>query len=213
VQISRCYATGNVEGYQRVGGLVGDITYYGSNITYSYSTGRVNGNSIVGGFVGYNSISNGSISRCFSTSDVNSSDVDCGGFVGINAASITDCFAIGSATGREFIGGFAGYNSGTCSACFWDVNTSGVGVSGCGTGKTTVQMMQQATFDPPWNFATIWGIKEAQTYPFLMELSPVCGDPWHPYPIGDLNYDCHVDFYDFAEFASNWLECTDPNCG
>jgi hypothetical protein len=200
----------------------------------------VNGNSIVGGFVGYNSY--GSISRSFSTGDSNSSDVDCGGFVGINGASITDCFAtglanggsnfvggfageattgattancysVGSVNGTYNFGGFAGYNSGTCSDCFWNVDTSGVGISGCGTGKTTAEMMQQATFDPPWNFATIWGIQESQTYPFLMELSPICGDPWHPYPNGDLNYDCHVDFSDFAIFASNWLECTDPNCG
>jgi len=35
---------------------------------------------------------------------------------------------------------------------------------------------------------------------------PSCGDPDYPYPAGDLNYDCRVDFYDFAIFAANWLE-------
>ena len=78
--------------------------------------------------------------------------------------------------------------------------------------KTTAEMMQQATFDPPWNFATIWGIDEGQTYPYLMKLSPTCGDPLHPYPIGDLNFDCHVDFADFVVFSTHWLECTDPCC-
>lgn len=40
----------------------------------------------------------------------------------------------------------------------------------------------------------------------------VCGDLGHPYPKGDLNKDCRVDFADFAEFADNWLVCTAPKC-
>ena len=41
---------------------------------------------------------------------------------------------------------------------------------------------------------------------------PSCGDANHPYPVGDLNYDCRVDFYDFLIFAAHWLECTAPEC-
>jgi len=37
-----------------------------------------------------------------------------------------------------------------------------------------------------------------------------CGDPGHPYPTGDLNDDCYVNWADFSVFASHWLECTDP---
>ena len=37
-----------------------------------------------------------------------------------------------------------------------------------------------------------------------------CGDPNHPYPIGDLNKDCRVDLLDLAILASHWLECTEP---
>jgi hypothetical protein len=40
----------------------------------------------------------------------------------------------------------------------------------------------------------------------------VCGDSGHPYPKGDLNQDCLVDFADFAEFADNWLVCNAPKC-
>jgi len=43
-------------------------------------------------------------------------------------------------------------------------------------------------------------------------LTGVCGDSGHPYPKGDLNQDCLVDFADFAEFADNWLVCTAPEC-
>jgi hypothetical protein len=41
---------------------------------------------------------------------------------------------------------------------------------------------------------------------------PVCGDAQHPYPTGDLNHDCKVDFGDFAIFALHWLECAAPEC-
>lgn len=32
-----------------------------------------------------------------------------------------------------------------------------------------------------------------------------CGDPTHPYPVGDINHDCRVDFVDFAILAQDWL--------
>ncbi len=35
-----------------------------------------------------------------------------------------------------------------------------------------------------------------------------CGDPTHPYPLGDINEDCSVDLKDFALMAQNWLVCT-----
>ena len=35
-----------------------------------------------------------------------------------------------------------------------------------------------------------------------------CGDYKHPFPQGDINQDCIVDFRDLAEMASNWLTCT-----
>jgi len=39
-----------------------------------------------------------------------------------------------------------------------------------------------------------------------------CGDDAHPIPIGDLNHDCIVNFFDLAIFASHWLECTRDVC-
>jgi len=39
-----------------------------------------------------------------------------------------------------------------------------------------------------------------------------CGDECHPYPEGDVNKDCRVNFFDIAVVANTWLECTDPNC-
>lgn len=34
---------------------------------------------------------------------------------------------------------------------------------------------------------------------------PYCGDATHPYPQGDLNYDCIVNILDFVEFSISWL--------
>jgi len=39
-----------------------------------------------------------------------------------------------------------------------------------------------------------------------------CGDECHPYPAGDINKNCIVDFTDFALFCQSWLECTKPEC-
>ena len=39
-----------------------------------------------------------------------------------------------------------------------------------------------------------------------------CGDALHPYPIGDLNFDCAVNFKDVAIIGLHWLECTRPIC-
>jgi len=44
------------------------------------------------------------------------------------------------------------------------------------------------------------------------EFQSVCGDPDHPYPPGDLNQDCRVNFLDIAVIANNWLACTAPEC-
>jgi len=38
-----------------------------------------------------------------------------------------------------------------------------------------------------------------------------CGDPSHPYPVGDVNNDCRVNMVDFALLAGSWLDCT-YNC-
>jgi hypothetical protein len=39
---------------------------------------------------------------------------------------------------------------------------------------------------------------------------PYCGDPNHPYPLGDLNCDCYVNLLDLEIIASHWLEYTGP---
>jgi hypothetical protein len=40
--------------------------------------------------------------------------------------------------------------------------------------------------------------------------APVCGDEDHPYPKGDLNLDCRVDYADLAVLCAHWLEDNNP---
>jgi hypothetical protein len=39
-------------------------------------------------------------------------------------------------------------------------------------------------------------------------LPNVCGDENHPYPVGDLTLDCHVNFEDLAILMEHWLDGT-----
>lgn len=39
---------------------------------------------------------------------------------------------------------------------------------------------------------------------------PTCGDDDHPYPEGDVNQDCRVDWIDIAAICENWLEDNNP---
>jgi len=93
-------------------------------------------------------------------------------------------------------GGLVGYNLGIgpVTDSFWDVDSSGIDVSDGGTGKTTLEMMQEATFIN-WDFVEIWDIGENQTYPFLRTHSA-----------GDLDHDGIVNFKDVAILAGHWLE-------
>jgi hypothetical protein len=129
----------------------------------------------VGGLAGYNG--HGSImSDCYATGDV-SAYWKVGGLVGDNpypeGGYITRCYSVGRVTGIG--GGLVGFNykGGRTYDSYWDINTSGKTTSKGGTGKTTADMMKQATF-VNWNFVEVWDIVENQTYPFLRPfLKPV----------------------------------------
>jgi hypothetical protein len=239
--VQRCISVADVvSGVSNVGGLIGTVTTSGTISQCSVSDDNgVNGVSMVGGLIG--SMNSGTISQCYSISDVNGTYDDIGGLVGYNNGTITNCYSSGDVNGLEYVGGFVGdsassgnislcystgkvtgtyntggfaaSNSGICSNNnYWDIETSGWEISACGTGKTTNEMMQQSTYEPDWDFDVIWSINEGQGYPLLGFYTPTCGDPWHPYPVSDLNHDCKVDYLDFAIMAEHWLECTDPSC-
>lgn len=46
--------------------------------------------------------------------------------------------------------------------------------------------------------------------PAAVNTSAECGDATHPYPKGDINHDCRVDFTDVATLCAHWLENNNP---
>ncbi len=103
--------------------------------------------------------------------------------MGLNAGSVSDCYATGRVTGESSpTGGLVGsteWSGGTASSSYWDIETSGQSTSAGGTGKTTAQMHDIATFSGAgWNIIAvvnrdignpsyIWNIVDGETYPFL----------------------------------------------
>lgn len=142
--ISNCSATGKVEDYNNVGGLVGYL-HTGSHLTRSRSacmvtgsqnaigglvglnerstivactaSGEVKGNNYVGGLVGYNL---GTIALCYATGNAEATKAtsgQAGGFVGFNANPITNCYATGNAWDAK-AGSFAGYSIPNFTNCY-----------------------------------------------------------------------------------------------
>ncbi|MCF7861248.1 hypothetical protein K9M79_03295 [Candidatus Woesearchaeota archaeon] len=182
-----------------VGGLVGEM-YRDSFVGYSYSNVTVSGNIYVGGIVGYlkdnSNISQtlnigeitgnsyvggiaGQIGDGFDPTDLYDSYAQCnvngnsyvGGIVGkIVDSNLNRTYFVGQLndTGATF-GGVTGDSLGTISETFWN-NIEYTWNNGLGEGKSSAEMLTQATYDNPptvnWDFTTIWGI-DAGEYPYL----------------------------------------------
>ena len=146
--VSKAYSSASVIGVVNTGGLVGDN--WDGTVSDSYSTGSVAGFSCVGGLVAYN-----------------------------NRGAVTNSYSTGSVTGNEKVGGLVGRNyDDTVGDSFWNTETSGQATSNGGTGKTTVEMRDLATFlGAGWNICMVapgstnstctWNIVSGVTYPFL----------------------------------------------
>ncbi len=138
------------------GGLVG-YNFDTGEVTRSYSTGTVEGASGIGGFIGLN---RGTISESYSMSDVTATGNFIGGLVGEQRGNVINSYSTGEVNGSNWVGGLIGDNYGTVENSFWDVDTSNQGTSDGGTGKTTAEMKNVATFtdlstvglDEPWDF-------------------------------------------------------------
>ena len=172
------YSGGNVSGDATesifVGGLVGGN---GDIVGNSYSTGSVTGEGDVGGLVGVN-WPEGMVSDSYSTGNVNG-EREVGGLVGGNAGTVSDSYSTGNVTGEVDVGGLVGTSHGAVSSSFWDIETGGQATSDGGTGKTTMEMQDVATFrDAGWRIiivgdldtrdtAYFWNIVDGESYPFL----------------------------------------------
>jgi hypothetical protein len=176
--VTNCFATGAVTADGTVGGLIG---FNLSKISFCFATGPVAGNRYTGGVVGSNE---GTISNSFATGSV-TGYIDSGGLAGMCfGGTISNCFATGSVTGNaNSRGGLVGFVlNGTITNSYWDKTTTGQVFSdgsAASFGKTTVEMKRQATFQPgsgtgatDWDFTTLWGVAEGQSYPYLLSAPP-----------------------------------------
>ena len=196
--ITRSFATGNVEGEDSVGGFAGDI--YESTVSYSAATGNVSSDTIengngTGGFTGrigdnahiYESLATGNvegysrvggfagangalIENAYARGDV-TGDNNVGGFAGRCGGDITNAFSTGFIEGGDDTGGFLGSDPG-CDVIdsYWDIEQSNTEDSSAGTGKTTAEMIQQATFEG-WDFNRVWIIDPStnDSYPSFLK--------------------------------------------
>jgi hypothetical protein len=181
--VSDSYSTCNVNGNDMVGGLVGSDWHSlaGGDMIGCYATGTVSGGTWVGGLVGYYCA--GNATHCYATGSVNGT-TQVGGFIGFvcDFSTVNNCYSTGNVTADGDAGGFVGDSDTymvTISGCFWDTETSGQATSDRGTGKTTAEMQDIATFSGvSWdivgvanrgirNLGYIWNIVDGETYPFL----------------------------------------------
>jgi len=173
--ILNSYATGIVGDEWGTSGYAGGLVGYnriGSRITNSYATGAVSGNNLLGGLVGRNSDSS-IITDSYATGAVSGNSF-LGGLVGYNGngSTIENSYSTGLVTGTSDFGGLVGRSNGTVTNSFWDMDTSGRTSSGGGTGKTTAEMKQLATFSA-WNIddaggtGLTWRIYDGYTAPLL----------------------------------------------
>ena len=187
-KIINCSVTGSLSNaYYYAGGLVG---LNQGSIQHSSANGTFSGSNGTGGLVGYN---NGSILASFSLGSVIAVGAAAvGGLVGQNTGTVQNSYSLASASGVSQVGGLVGYNTGTVlnsyssgaasgtstvgglvgevsggsvTSSYWDQTVSGNANSAAGTGETTAQMQQAATF-AGWDFSIVW-IAPLAAYPTL----------------------------------------------
>ena len=112
--VTNCYATGNVEGTNEIGGLIGSVNNVKIEQCFTKNQ-TVIGETYIGGLIGY-TYYNTKIKDCYCQEvtvgvkeGANGEYV--GGLVGRNEnSSITGCNTSGSVTGNDYVGGVAGAN-------------------------------------------------------------------------------------------------------
>lgn len=194
VDISRSYSTATVSGSWAVGGLVGQYTY--GTISDAHFSGDVSGGSAVGGVVGSNGhgkldrtystgsvraldaagsvgglagSSGGAITNSYSKATVSGRAGASGGLVGENFGSVATSYSSGwvLAGAGAAAGGLVGRgDAGAVSNSYWDVNASGLARSAGGSGLSSRQMLQKASY-AGFDFVTVWRIDEGRATPQL----------------------------------------------
>ncbi|MEP6908774.1 MAG: YDG domain-containing protein, partial [Pseudoxanthomonas sp.] len=158
-------------GMTGTGASISDLGLAGGSISGNNNVGAIAGSN-AGGLVGDNT--GGAIANSYASGNVTGNNGSAiGGLVGENTGgTINTSYSTGVVAGSSGTGGLVGSGTGTVSDSYWDTQTSTKATSAGGTGKTTAQMKQAATF-AGWSMATtggsgnVWRMYEGQTGPLL----------------------------------------------
>ena len=155
-RISGSTASGAVTGAaDLVGGLVG---WNNGPIIDSHATGNVNGVNWVGGLVGSNFGSGGvnRISGSTAGGGVTGTGTPVGGLVGFNNGPISSSHATGNVNGSEYVGGLVGSNSGAGGVNRISGSTAAGAVTGTEPGRWIGRMEQRPDQRQPCHREREW---------------------------------------------------------
>ncbi len=162
--IFRCYATGQVQGKNKTGGLVGHSDYR-CRIDLCYTSVEVVGNDQVGGLVGHNG---SSINRSYSIGPVTGNNYVAGMASGTEG-NISHSYSVGKVTGVSNVGGLTNDGSYIVFESYWDMETSGISTGNRGLPRSTTAMKSKSTYKN-WDFVSVWKVANCRTnngYPIL----------------------------------------------
>jgi uncharacterized protein (TIGR02145 family) len=155
--------------FQQHGGLVGRL-FEGGHVSNSFATGNVIGYQWVGGLIGLSSTFEvpNSITNCYATGNV-SGVLNVGGLVSeLDLTDLSNAYSTGKVNGNN-TGGLVGVfydETSSATSSYWNIETSQQATSAAGTPKYTSELVSQATFTG-WDFEELWSIQEGETYPYF----------------------------------------------
>jgi len=164
VRVSGAFTS--VEAQEDAGGIVGDLN--GGTLSESYVIeGTVTASEVQSG--GLAGESRGTITNSYANTRViggtGFANSEAGGLVGQNTGSITNSYSASVVTGDQAAGLVGLNNAGTITNSYFNSDFTANG-NGNGTGLTTAQMRQQASFTG-FNFDTTWAMLSEVSFPEL----------------------------------------------
>ena len=178
--ILRCHAWGSVHTTSIYAGGLAGYNYQGSTIRESFATGEVAASGRAGGLVGVNGNPNDQVAALiedsYATGSVTASS-SAGALVGQNSPrnanpTILRSYAVGFVTpyaqGRGGLVGISGHADANALVLhsYFNLETTGMGTSSGGEAKSTLAMLDPATFTN-WDFSAKWRIMAGRSYPYL----------------------------------------------
>jgi hypothetical protein len=169
VEMDTSYTTADISGFNNVGGLIGYVDNQ-TTISRSYAAGNINGNADVGGLVGDNGYGLW-LENSYFRGNVQADAGGAAGLIGDSEQNLTiiNNYFTGTVSAGDRTAPIVNYNNDeelgdanlTNSGNFWNTDTAGEFGEVYGSGETTAELKQIATFttelgEDSWDFAEIW---------------------------------------------------------